>query len=328
MRMNRRRARVAGEAADWFVANRGGLDDEQRRRFAAWLKASPLHVEEYLGVAEVVGELRKAASDPGFSPSRPAKTVLRPRWVPLAAAAAIALVAAGLVWLMSLRPTAPVEVVHVDHFATRHGEQLTRRLSDGSVLTLNTDTAVAVRYARAGRQIAVERGQVAFQVVHDATRPFQVTAGSAEIVDLGTRFDVHLQQDATVVTVVEGEVSVGLAAGIAGSGSAQPVEVAAGEMVRVEHGQLPAAASRADVRRVTAWLHRQISFENMALGDVAAEFNRYSPVPVEIDSPALRTLAVSGNFSIDDTDSFIAFLRTLDGVGVESSPTRVRVYRK
>jgi len=36
-----------------------------------------------------------------------------------------------------------------------------------------------------------------------------VIAGLAEVVDLGTQFDVRLEHDSTVVTVVEGRVAVG-----------------------------------------------------------------------------------------------------------------------
>jgi ferric-dicitrate binding protein FerR (iron transport regulator) len=61
---------------------------------------------------------------------------------------------------------------------------------------------------------------------------------------------------------------------------------------------------------------------------VAVEFNRYAATPIEIDTPALRALTVSGVFASDDTESFIAFLRSLDGVRVEVTPTRIRVSRK
>jgi transmembrane sensor len=60
---------------------------------------------------------------------------------------------------------------------------------------------------------------------------------------------------------------------------------------------------------------------------VAAEFNRYGRVPVEIEDAALRALPVSGMFDADDTESFVVFLQTLPGVRVEKTPTRIRVTR-
>jgi hypothetical protein len=49
-------------------------------------------------------------------------------------------------------------------------------------------------------------------------------------------------------------------------------------------------------------------------------------LPIEIETPTLRTLRVSGVFAADDTDSFIVFLRSLEGVGVEVTSTRIRVF--
>ena len=62
-----------------------------------------------------------------------------------------------------------------------------------------------------------------------------------------------------------------------------------------------------------------------ALELVAAEFNRYSRKPIEITTPALRSLRVSGVFTTDNTAAFVAFLRTLDGVHVEVTATRILV---
>src|SRR5215469_11054598 len=61
------RLNIAGQAAEWFVANREGtMDPVQRATFAAWLKSSPMHVEEYLGIARLASDLR-AAADPEIS---------------------------------------------------------------------------------------------------------------------------------------------------------------------------------------------------------------------------------------------------------------------
>ena len=67
-----------------------------------------------------------------------------------------------------------------------------RRLADGSVLYLNTDTAVTIRYSRTERLVVLKSGQAGFEVAHDPNRPFRVFAGPAEAVAHGTEFDVRL----------------------------------------------------------------------------------------------------------------------------------------
>src|SRR5580698_8758827 len=59
------RALIARQAADWFVAHRdGSLSANERQAFDEWLLVSPVHVEEYLGVALIAQALPTAADDP------------------------------------------------------------------------------------------------------------------------------------------------------------------------------------------------------------------------------------------------------------------------
>src|SRR5688572_20346273 len=63
------RAVVSQQAADWVVTNQDGMPDEvQRADFVLWLKASPIHVGEYLGLALVARDLRAVTRDAEGSP--------------------------------------------------------------------------------------------------------------------------------------------------------------------------------------------------------------------------------------------------------------------
>jgi transmembrane sensor len=99
--------------------------------------------------------------------------------------------------------------------------------------------------------------------------------------------------------------------------------VSADQQIRVSEAQWPGTPAAVDAQHTTAWLHREILFDHEPLERVAAEFNRYAPKPIEIATPALRNLQISGAFATDDTDALIAFLRTLKGVRVTA--TRIRV---
>ena len=59
------RAAIAVQAGEWFLANQAGpLEDEESAAFLAWLKASPVHVREYLGVARIAHDLRAVVGTP------------------------------------------------------------------------------------------------------------------------------------------------------------------------------------------------------------------------------------------------------------------------
>jgi transmembrane sensor len=355
---DRVRSLIAKEAADWFVANRAGLAAKERQSFAAWLRASPVHVEEYLAVSVIAHDLRAACKEPQDSLDEllararteddtpvqslwgrviaPVSGLSSRGWLTAAVAmAALAVLSFGLSSLWNVRPAAPVsapEGVTALHFETRHGEQQTHRLADNSVLHLNTDSAITIRFGKSERLVTLTSGQADFEVAHDPERAFRVFAGSAEVIAIGTKFDVRLEHESTVVTVVEGRVAVGPSPLLEkrGTSSSQHllprfVQVGADQQIRVAEGEWPATPATVDAQRATAWVRRQIVFDEEPLERVVAEFNRYAPKPIEIVTPALRKLQISGVFATDDTEAFIAFLRSLKGVRVEETATRIRV---
>jgi transmembrane sensor len=356
------RAAIAEQAGEWFVMNdEGPLDARDSAALAVWFKTSPVHVEEFLGVSAIARDLKEARTDPEYSleailararaeeeptvqalgsrdsfavrarPSRP--------WLAGAVAMAASLVLGlGLFSWWSLRdagkPPVAQSITEL-RFETGHGEQLSRRLADNSVLHLNTDSVVTIRYGKTERLVTLTAGQAGFEVAHEPDRPFRVLAGPAEVVDIGTQFDVRLAQNSTVVTVVEGRVEVGpspvretLGMNARQRQAARFVELAAGQQISVAEGEWPAVPITVDAQSTTAWLRQEIVFDHEPLERVAAEYNRYTTKPIEIATPALRNLPISGEFATNDPDTFVAFLRSLKGVRVEVTPTRINVSRE
>jgi transmembrane sensor len=350
---------IAQQAADWFVANREELSTREREDFTAWLKASPLHVEEYLGLAVMARDLREIGADSKSSvdsivarayaaegepirplwpsaPETPHDRFSAPWRTATITAAAFAVLSLGLLawWNFELAPRdlAPTRIAAL-RFETGHGEQQTRRLADGSILHLNTDSAVTISYDKSERIVMLTSGEAYFEVAHEPKRPFRVFAGSAEAIDIGTQFDVLLEHDFTVITVVDGRAAVGPSSMLRGNstdpsqGLARFIELHADQQITVAQGAWPAVPTAVDAHRTTSWLRRQIMFDHEPLSRVATEFNRYGSKPIEITTPSLGDLQISGVFTTDDTDGFIAFLRSLEGVHVEVTPTRIRVSR-
>jgi transmembrane sensor len=343
------RSAIAEQAGEWFVANRAGpLDQVDRTAFISWLRASPVHVEEYLGVALIARDLPAATSDEDTSPdtllaqaraddevvslkpTRPEPPAER-AWVgrgwKLAASAACALLLlAG--WLWSVRDGQLLGLPKT--YRTGHRQQNSWRLPDGSVLRLNADSVVTVHYSGRERIVDVDQGEALFQVARADARRFRVAAGEAQVLDIGTEFDVLRKRTMTVVTVVEGEVAVSRArvpppqlAGVPGDVQ----RVKAGYQLRIDSGTASAQPVPVDVHQALAWVQHRIVFENRPLGEVAEDFNRYASVPLVIEDAELRALPISGAFDAYDTDSFATFLQTLEGVKVERTPTQIRVLR-
>jgi transmembrane sensor len=337
------RSAITQVAAEWFAAHRAGpLSEADRGAFLAWLKSSPAHIEEYLGIAALERALAAASDDPSLSADAliemarrdaadgvldltgsrigPESAARAPRgrgrrlWLGAAAAACAGALAVGVLWILPGRRAAEVAKT----YRTSHGEQAVWPLSDGSTLHLNTDTLVTVRLSSSERLLDIAQGQVAVEVAHDPGRVFRIHAGSTDAVATGTEFDVYRRPDSTLVTVSVGAFAPARVPGLL---------VDAGRQVRIVDGVLPAASEPADLQAATAWLQRKIVFDRRPLGEVAEEFNRYNDKRFSIEDPALRRLAISGAFNAADADSFAAFLASLDGVRVEPLAAGFRVRR-
>jgi transmembrane sensor len=101
------------------------------------------------------------------------------------------------------------EVVY-NTMTTPKGGQYQLTLADGTVAYL--DAVSSIKYPVSfGKERTVEiTGQVYFEVVHDASKPFKVIAKGQTIEDIGTHFNVNAYDDEPVVktTLSEGIVKV------------------------------------------------------------------------------------------------------------------------
>jgi transmembrane sensor len=346
------RASIAQQAAEWYVRNRDEVVSAQTHAaFGTWLKASPWHIEEYLKTAVMSRDLYAAtgtleadidallaearAQDAGNvvslrgleaapDPKSRFRRLIRPRKIALIAAAAL-LAVAGATWVERDGQRFGLS----REFSTVHGEQRSWLLPDGTGLSLNSDSALIVRYNGRERLVQIERGQALFQVVHENGRRFRVAAGDAGVIAVGTEFDVFRKSASTVITVVEGKVAVftgNAPPAIARAAlPSQAVSVSAGEQIQVNDDARPAKPSRVNVQRAVAWVEHQIAFDQRPLGEVAEEFTRYSAVPIVIQNSRLRNLPISGVFNAYDTDSFVAFIARLGGVEIRRSADRILV---
>ncbi len=268
--------------------------------------------------------------------ARPARPGRIRHWALAASLGAVMLAAAPWLLQESARNAATADI---DLLRTAHGEQRVWRLPDGSVVHLNSGSELKVRFSGTQRIVEVDHGQAKFDVAPDPQRPFRVVAGDTAVVAIGTSFDVYRKSDATVVTVLTGKVAVYRNAGmtpvrLTGEAAERTIvspsrPLTAGEQVKVLNTEQPEVAApiidHVDISKVAAWTQQQIMFEQEPLAAVAAEFNRYGRVPIEVEGAALNDLRITGIFNAYDTESFVGFLRRLDNVRVTATAGSIRV---
>jgi transmembrane sensor len=227
---------------------------------------------------------------------------------------------------------------HLDaqRFSTGVGEQRDVLLPDGSRITLNTATALRVRYTKDSRGITLEQGEAFFTVKHDTSRPFDVTAGKTVTRAVGTEFNVDLRPTEVTVTVIEGAVHVSAPESGAGVGPGPDptkgavrfdVPLSKGQALEFHIDERQSPPEDGDLKRIDAWRRRRLEFSDTPLEQAVEEINRYSTTHVTIGSPELLSIRVSGIFQIGDTDGFLYSLREALAVQTHAVGTGVILTR-
>ena len=308
-------SQITRQAADWVVRLRSpDRPANCETLFADWLRASPVHVREYLRAVEVWEGLAHPAAGSSRSredlvreagadnvvelsgtrtPSRADREVFRWRRVGFAVALAGIFVLAYLGWQQTA----------VTRVTTGLGEQYSRVLPDHSVVELNTQSEIRVAFTASERRVELIRGEAFFDVAKDASRPFMVVTDLATAKAIGTRFSVYRSLTGTIVTVAEGRVLV------------SDVEVTPGTQAEAQPGR-PVQMREANVERTLAWRERRLVFDGEPLASVVEEFNRYNSPPLVVSDARLREQHISGVFGANDPQSLLDFLVKVDHVAI------------
>jgi ferric-dicitrate binding protein FerR (iron transport regulator) len=228
-------------------------------------------------------------------------------------------------------------------------------LEDGTVVHLEPETRLRVKFQDRLRSVSLERGRALFRVTKDVQRPFLVDADHTSVRAVGTAFGVENGTRGVVVTVAEGKVAVGRTKGAgashfviqhenppAGSNKENSgtrssdaktpdaeIFLTAGQQVTIQSSGSADRVRAVDTARALAWAEGQLVFENETLADVVAEFNRYNRTQLHISDSRLAARRVSGVFEATDTETLLAFirqggseihiLRTDDGIVIDAT---------
>lgn len=318
-------------ALSWLSVLHNQPSAAEQSRFSRWLQADPAHAEAY-AQAQVMWEmteepaakladegavaleaLLKAMDDP--RPAGRNRHALT-RWsAGLAMAACLVLmVSVGL----GFQPQRWIEDFGADYVsAPGHVRSVT--LIDGSQVTLDADSAIAVHFAQGERHVELRRGAAFFQVTHTG-EPFVVDGGKGETRVLGTQFEVRLQPNGAQVTVLSGRVGVK-------ADVDEPQQVlTAGQRVSYDQAHTSAPAL-VDSENQLAWRQGWLNYYRTPLAQVIDDLSRYYPGRIVVLNDRLAAKTVSGSFPSKDPQAVLAALQSVIGFEQYQALGRVIVIR-
>jgi transmembrane sensor len=303
---------IEGQAAQWIAREDAGLTPAAEAARDKWLGTATDHRVAYLRLKTVWTRADR------LSVLRGSTIAGQPRtrsWRHLAASVVLIALTGAAALGYYLYPR--------ESYETPVGARETIHLADGSIMELNTDTAVRTTFDQNNRSIVLDRGEVYLQVIHDPLRPFTVLAGSRRITDLGTKFSVRRDGDKVDVVVSEGRVSI---VDLDRPKMVPPVVAKKDTQVLVTaDNTLVAAKSPQEIHDALGWRQGLLIFNQETLAAAAAEFNRYNQKKLVIDGTAVGNTRIGGSFDASNVDAFARLLRDGFGFKVDDSGGDVRI---
>jgi len=309
---------IDGLAADWAVRrDLRDLSPEEEAEFQDWLAADVRHLGAYGRAEAVLGRLERL----NVAALEPAENANPSRWNRrlILAGGAAASVAATIGVALHLPESVPEST-----FSTAIGQIREVVLADGSVVFLNTDTKIRVRFTEKTRDIALLKGEAQFDVAKNKKRPFIVSAGDTRVRAVGTSFTVSMLPKKPIqVLVKEGVVELQrtdavMAIPVRASANIQAIAPVGAPIVTV-------AVPDEKLVRDLAWQRGRIALDNRSLEDAADEFARYSEVRIVVD-PAVSDRTITGLFASNDPVAFARAAAAVLKLRVEVSGSEVRIF--
>jgi len=289
---------IAEQAITWFVRMRAeNVAEDARAEFRNWLDSSPAHSRAFESVAafwehpdftQVLHEMPVSVLK--HRPQASQRNYVRSAVLAFAACAALIAII--------YRPSA-FTCLQAD-FCTAVGEVKSVQLSDGSRITLNSNSAISVNINTDMRQVTLAHGEAFFDVRRDLRRPFQVDGNYSVVRVLGTRFNVREDERSDTVTVVSGIVEVG-------QDGKRPLLLRANDRIIVGNQQTSTIQQVSSIA-TSAWVKGSLLFDNVPLQAVVSEISRYRRGTIIFNNDRLKNLQVSGRFDMNDTDKALQSL--------------------
>ncbi len=289
---------VKQQALEWQVVLWSGeVTKQEEAAFNTWLEENKEHKRAWEWLQSVNQPLDQVSDHIARRVLRQGHTSLQRRKI---------LFSLGLLGSLSaiaygVQRAEPWQIMLADE-STKIGERRTVTLSDGTRLTLNTDTAVDIDYTHSQRKLHLHRGELMITTGADVlSRPFTVMTDAGAVQPIGTRFSVRRLNDSsrqTQVRVYMGGVQI-----VSNSGQKHQLN-ANQEQVFSAHQIQPSQKLEPNSQ---LWEQGKLIVERETLANVIAELRRYRPGIIRCD-PAVRGLIVSGVYPLDDTDAILQSL--------------------
>ena len=302
-------------AADWVMRiDQSTLGPDEQAEFDTWLKGDVRRGGAFARARAVLVYAKRAkALGPDFDPATFDVAAERTGAVPITEEAVVAdaptrrrvLIGGGLAVAASGAAAIflPLGRVAARTYETAKGEIRVIPLPDGSTVTLNSASKIAVRIDGSRRAVELIAGEALFKVATVGNRPFTVEAGDTSLRSDSATFSIcRLGSRPLEVQVCDGRVEIERASFPARNHLVLRANM---EATMSPDGSIVDRRVTADaLERDLAWQEGMLSFEDTPLSAAADEFARYSDRRILIASRDVGAETVTGRYAANNPDGF------------------------
>lgn len=204
---------------------------------------------------------------------------------------------------------------------TTKGQRTTLTLSDGSIVSLNSDSKLTYPSNFINNERRIELvGEAYFRVASDLTKPFFVVSGEMTTMVTGTEFNIKNRNNKVSVIVAEGSVKT------YSNKNPQGISLKKGEMVSLyTNGQL-SKQKTVDLNHFLAWRKNKLSFSNTSLSDVMADIERYYNVSVRFNDNNNKSRTLTGIFETDSLEHILSIISLTLDIRISQDGKKIYVY--
>lgn len=200
-----------------------------------------------------------------------------------------------------------------------YGQKSTFRLSDGSVIKLNSGSRLQFSeiFTETERRVILS-GEAFFEVAHDPERPFIVQADGFSTTVLGTSFNIRAFQEdeEAVISVVTGRVQVANNAG-------NSIVLTPAQEAVYDKEQNSLVRQPSQLERVLAWKENTLWFEKSTMQQVARELEKWYGLTVSFTSEEVRTCRLTGSFKNESLTNVLRSIKLSTGINYEKTENTV-----
>ncbi len=243
--------------------------------------------------------------------------------LPQKIAASFILLACVITCLYLLKEPAPMQYKTME---MPFGKKGTLRLSDGSVLQVNSGTKISfpVKFDDDKRILKID-GEAFFEIAKDTNRPFVIESGNLVVQVLGTSFNLKSYKDDHTMELGVRTGSVSVTNKTKNNTKlANIIYLEPGELISINNLENTFEKKKANIDLIMSWTHEKLVFDHKNLYEVTQMLERWYNIPIHLKDETLKGCVFRGEFQNENLQNILEALKF--SIGIEYQLTDKEVF--